>query len=237
MLKVDFHTHTADDPADRIPYTTHALIERAAAHGYDALAITLHDAQLDLSPFERTARACNVVLLPGIERTIAGRHVLLINFSRAAESVCSFDDLARLKACEQGLVIAPHPYFPIGTALRDLAEPHAHLFDAVEVNAMFTRAIDFNERARAFAAAHGLPLVGNGDIHRLEQLDTTYALVDAARNAADICAAVIAGRVRVEAQPLTITKAARIMTDLVVTSVVPRRNSRRSSDTPALSRS
>ena len=168
MLKVDFHTHTADDPADRIPYTTHALIERAAEHGYDALAITLHDAQL-------------------------------------------------------------------GTTLRDLAEPHAHIFDAVEVNAMFTRAIDFNARARAFAAAHRLPLVGNGDIHRLEQLDTTYSLVDAARNAADICAAVIAGRVRVEARPLTMTKAVRIMTDLVVTSVVPRRNSRRSPDTPALS--
>ena len=157
----------------------------------------------------------------GIERTIDGRHVLLINFSRAAEAVCSFDDLARLKACEQGLVIAPHPYFPIGTALRDLAEPHAALFDAVEVNAMFTPAIDFNERARAFAAAHHLPLVGDGDIHRLEQLGTTYSLVDAERNAADICAAVIAGRLRVEARPLSMTKAVRTLLSACTRTSLP----------------
>ena len=34
MLKIDFHTHTADDPHDRIPYTTEQLIDRAAVLGY-----------------------------------------------------------------------------------------------------------------------------------------------------------------------------------------------------------
>ena len=128
--------------------------------------------------------------------------------------------------------IGPELFVPLAV-LRTEELLAAHRFDGADQ--YFTRAIDFNARARAFAAAHGLPLVGNGDIHRLEQLDTTYSLVDANRDAADICAAVIAGRVRVEAQPLTMTKAVRIMTDLVVTSVVPRRNSRRSPDTPALS--
>ena len=47
MMKVDLHTHSADDPSDRIAYTTHELIDRAAVLGFDALAITLHDKQLD----------------------------------------------------------------------------------------------------------------------------------------------------------------------------------------------
>ena len=47
MLKVDLHLHTADDPIDRISYSSTALIDRAARLGFDALAITLHDCQLD----------------------------------------------------------------------------------------------------------------------------------------------------------------------------------------------
>ena len=80
MLKVDLHIHTSDDPIDRIPYSTFELIDRAAALGYDALAITLHDVQLDVTPFNASAAARGIVLIPGIERTVEGRHVLLLNF-------------------------------------------------------------------------------------------------------------------------------------------------------------
>ena len=38
MLKVDLHTHTADDPHDYISHTPHQLIDRAADLDYDALA-------------------------------------------------------------------------------------------------------------------------------------------------------------------------------------------------------
>jgi len=41
MLKVELHTHTADDPVDAIPHTTHQLIDHAAALGYDALMVTV----------------------------------------------------------------------------------------------------------------------------------------------------------------------------------------------------
>ncbi len=51
MLKVELHTHTADDPYDDVPHSTIELIDRAATLGYDALAVTLHDRQLDVRPF------------------------------------------------------------------------------------------------------------------------------------------------------------------------------------------
>ena len=66
---------------------------------------------------------------------------------------------------------------------------------------MFTSAIDFNRAAVRWAHEHGKPLVGNGDVHRLEQLGTTFSLVDAEPCADAICDAVRAGRVRVEARP------------------------------------
>ena len=79
MIKVELHAHTAGDPEDRIPYTAEALIAAAAAHGYGALAITLHDAFLDPAPLADVARRHGVRLLRGVERTLDGAHVLLIN--------------------------------------------------------------------------------------------------------------------------------------------------------------
>src|SRR5437868_4589505 len=134
MLKVDLHTHTSEDPQDRIPYSTYDLIDRATTLGYAALAVTLHDRQLDPVAYEAYAATRGIVLIPGIERTIEGRHVLLLNYSAESELVQSFSDLADLRAREQGLVIAPHPYFPASCALLRRLDQHSDLFDAVEYN-------------------------------------------------------------------------------------------------------
>ena len=222
MLKVELHTHTADDPADLIPYQTHELIDRAAELGFDCLAITLHDRQLDIERFRAYAAVRRVVLIAGIERTIEGRHVLLLNYSRAAESIGSFEALASLRRRERGLVVAPHPFFPSFSALHGALTRYAHLFDAVEWNGMFTRTMNFNVPAERWARRHGKPIVGNGDVHRLEQLGTTYSLVDADRDPAAICEAIAAGRVRVVATPHSTFTAARLMADLVASSLLPR---------------
>jgi predicted metal-dependent phosphoesterase TrpH len=211
VVKVELHSHTADDPADYIPHSAHQLIDRAAQLGYGALAITLHDRQLDIQPLADYAEQLGVTLIPGIERTIEGKHVLLLNFSRASEAVETFEDLAQLRASERGLVVAPHPYFPSSSCLGKRLESRAGLFDAVEYNAMFTAALNFNTRAEQWAARHGKPMVGNGDVHRLRQLGSTYSLVDAPRTADAICDAIRCGRVRVEATPLSVLTAARLM--------------------------
>jgi predicted metal-dependent phosphoesterase TrpH len=222
MLKVELHTHTADDPSDRIPYSTCDLIDRAAELRFDALAVTLHDRQLDPASFKAYARARGITLIPGVERTIDGRHVLLLNFSRAAESVLSFEQLARLKQREGGLVVAPHPFFPAGSALRGYMNRYADLFDAVEYNAMFTSVVNFNVLGERWARRHGKPMIGNGDVHRLEMLGTTYSLIDAQPDADAICAAIAAGRLQVVAQPLSTFTAGRLMADLLLDCVRPR---------------
>jgi len=193
--------------------------------GFDALAVTLHDAQLDLEPYRAQAERHGIVLIRGTERTIEGKHVLLLNFSAATERVQTFADLARLKAAERGgLVIAPHPFFPAGSALRGWMHTHHQLFDAIEWNAMFTPRININVPARRWAQKHGKPMVGNGDVHRLEMLGSTYSLIDAEPTPAAICKAIAEGRVRLVARPLSIFTAMRIMGDLYLTGLLPRPN-------------
>jgi len=211
MLKVELHSHTVDDPIDRIPHTVTQLIDRAIALDYHALAITLHERQLDIRPFAAYAAERGLVLIPGIERSIQGRHVLLLNFRSGAEGVRTFDDLAQLKRRLPGLVVAPHPFFPAGTCLGGDLDRYPTLFDAVECNAMFTASVNFNRRAERWAARYNKPMVGNCDVHRLRQLGTTFSLIDAAPDPDDICAAIVAGRVRVESRPLTWQKAAGIV--------------------------
>ena len=220
MLKLELHTHTSDDPVDRIPHTLPQLIDRASALGYHALAVTLHDRQFDVRPFAGYAADRGIVLIAGIERTIEGRHALLLNFRKGAQDVRTFDDLARLKQREPGLVVAPHPFFPAQSCLGQLLDRHASLFDAVERNAMFTASVDFNRRAEQWAMRNGKPIVGNCDVHRLYQLGTTYSMVDAEPHPDSICAGIAAGRVRVESRALNWFEVARTLGTLAASDVV-----------------
>jgi predicted metal-dependent phosphoesterase TrpH len=163
-----------------------------------------------------------VTLITGVERTIEGKHVLLLNFRHCSEGVQSFDDLRALKRHDPGgLVIAPHPFFPGSTCLRAQMDRHADLFDAVEYNAMFTASLNFNDAAERWARAHRKPMVGNGDIHRLRQFGTTYSLVDAEPRADAICEAIRAGRVEVRATPRSWASAIGLMADLKIAEVLP----------------
>src|SRR3954470_14339244 len=139
-LKFDFHMHTLDDPCDHhVFHTVYELVDKAASLGYGALSITLHTRQFESETATRYARERGVLLIPGVEQDVEGCHVLLINFPKAAaEAVSTFEDLKRLKAEAAGagdretLVIAPHPFFPSGVALKEAFWQHCGLFDAVE---------------------------------------------------------------------------------------------------------
>jgi len=224
VLKTELHAHTDADPADRIAHTTCQLVDRAAALGYGALAITLHDRYFDPTVDAAYARERDVVLLSGIECTIARRHILLINFPPECADVRSFDDIARLKARSAGLVVAPHAFYPIPSAIGGLLDRHASLIDAVEINAMFTRGLDFNRRAIRWAHANDKPLVGNTDLHLLEQMGTTYSLVDADPDPDALCEAIREGRVDVCAEPLSLLRAGQLFSRMCWGGIIGRLN-------------
>jgi predicted metal-dependent phosphoesterase TrpH len=214
VLKVDLHLHSAEDPEDDIVYDAQTLVGRARDLGFDALAITLHNRQLADARLFDYAEDVGVTLIPGIERSIEGRHVLLLNFPPAAEDVKSFADLALLKSRTNGIVIAPHPFFPHPSSLQEHLDAHADLFDAVEWSYFWTRGINFNAKAARWAASHGRPLVGNSDLHDMRQFGRTCSLVFGERSADGVCHAIREGRVSLQTTPAPKSELARVVTGM-----------------------
>lgn len=212
VLKVDLHLHTAEDPEDVIPYDARFLVDRAHERGFDALAITLHNRQFADARLTAYAEDLGITLIPGVEKTVEGCHLLLLNFPQAAEAVQTFRDVAALKQGNaDGIVIAPHPFFPhfssLGARLRDCAP----LVDAVEWSYFWTPSVNFNARAARWAAAHGKPVVGSSDLHDIRQLGRTCSLVFAERGADAICRAIREGRVSLQTTPATAGELARVV--------------------------
>ena len=222
MLKLELHAHTDADPLDAIPHSTRQLIDRAAALGYGGLAITLHNRYFDPAEDGEYARDRGVVLIPGIERSIDHRHVLLLNFPPACAEVRTFAEIAALKSRSNGLVVAPHPFYPIHSALGPRLDRHLDVFDAVEVNSMYTRFVNYNERAIRWARVNRKPLVGNTDLHLLEQLGTTFTLVEAQPDADAICDAIRRGRAEIRTEPLSTLRAGWIFSRMLALGLVGR---------------
>jgi predicted metal-dependent phosphoesterase TrpH len=218
MLKVDFHVHTSADPVDNLPLDIVETIENAAGYGYDAIALTHHEAYYqDSAAAREAAERTGVLLIPGIEATVDnGAHVLVVNCGSEIEGVTSLAELARIKQPHH-LVIAPHPYYP-GPSLGDtLMDEWVDLFDAVEWSYFWnSMTIKANWKAKEFAAKHGKVLLGTGDVHLADQMNHTFALVEAEKSVDSIIEAVRAGRVGLVTEPLPTSYMASILMRMVV---------------------
>lgn len=197
MLKIDLHMHTNEDPQDTfIKHSSKQLIDHFASLGYDAIAITCHDAVIHRTELAEYAQKKGILLIPGCERTIEGRHTLLYNFTqKETEKIKTFEDLRKIKK-KHHLVIAPHPFFPHGASLREKLAENADLFDAVECSQFYTENMNFNKKALWFAHTRNMPVVGNSDTHMLWHTNgTTYSLVEAEKTTAGVVDAIKSGKV------------------------------------------
>ena len=202
LLKADFHIHTREDPHDFIRYTAVELLEEAARQGFDVLALTCHNKRIHSEQLHRKAEDLGILLIPGVEAAIQGKHTLLLDMPYARLKVRTFDHVRALKR-DGGLVIAPHPFFPAPKCLKGKLRENLDLFDAIEFSHFYTQTLDFNRKAVEYARKMELPLVGTSDCHRLWQLGTTYTIVDAAaKTIPAVFAAIRAGHVRVVTAPL-----------------------------------
>ncbi len=223
-LKADFHIHTAEDQKDLVRYSALELIDMAREKGFSCLAITNHDICTWTEYLRDYAKERGICLLPGMEATIQGRHVLLINFDfRNLPSISTFEDLYRIRR-QDALIIAPHPFYPSLVALRKKFIKHIGLFDAAEWSHFFCKRINFNIKMEKTSKRAGLPIIGTSDAHQRKQFDTTYTLVDAETpEPGAVVQAVRRGRVEVVTRPLPLLRLLEINVKMALRNKIIKR--------------
>jgi len=203
-LKIDFHIHTREDTDNVIDYTAFDLIDRAASLDFDAISITNHDVQIYGNKLKSYAEKKDLILFPGMERSINHKHVLLINFSDR-QLFNTYNEI-QLAKTEENLVIAPHPFFPGMQSLGQDMYQHPELFDAVEFCHFYCPQFNFNREAIRFSKKYHLPLVAGSDAHVQEQFGRCYSLVKSEKNQFAIIQAIKAGDVQVVSSPLQLSQ-------------------------------
>ena len=108
-LRADLHVHTREGEA-QITYDAREIIARAAREGYGVLAITNHDTITFSDELAAYAKDHDILLIPGVEATVEGRHVLVYNADVDADKLRTFADLRRYRTPDW-LIAAPHPFF------------------------------------------------------------------------------------------------------------------------------
>ncbi len=199
-LKSDLHLHTAEDPLDRIRYSSKDLISKAADEGFDVISITNHHQMTFNQDLFSYAQEKGILLIPGVELTIRRRHVLVLN-PPPFKTCSDFPSLSKLRRPET-LIIAPHPYFPGTYSLNGYLLRYMHLFDALEYCHFYSPIINFNQKAVEVCRRYGFPLIGNSDSHFLSQLGTTYSLIYAEKNLEAVFSAIRQNKVKVATRPL-----------------------------------
>lgn len=179
-IKADLHLHTAEDPLDEVDYTALELLERAAALGYDVLAVTLHDKVFDDERAFARARELGILLIPAAELRIQGADTVLLNLTaREAAGIKTFDDVRRLRAArgDSLLVFAPHPFYQFGGSIGSRIESCLDCFDAIEFCHFHVPVFDPNAAAARLAKRNGKPLLATSDAHRRRFFGENYSLL------------------------------------------------------------
>lgn len=209
-LKAELHSHCSLDPRDyRVcRYTPEELINTAAKHGYEILAITCHNMDIWTEDLSDYARNQGITLIPGMEATTEQtRHILTYNFHTGSENLNTLKKIHE-RSTEDTLVIAPHSFFPGPSCLGGLLEKNLHIFDAIECSGFQVRGVDFNRKSIALAEKAEKPLVACSDVHFLWQLGRTVTWIYAEPNVRSILNSIKQGLVRIEMSPLTWFEAA-----------------------------
>ena len=205
QLRIEIHSHTNYDPQDLIEHSAEELIDEVARQGIDVLAITCHRALQWSSQLKTYAEAAGVLLIPAVEASIEGKDVLIYGLDRFTHPM-TFDELRELRRQNPMiLTVAPHPFYPSSSCLRQRLFLHQDCFDAIEYCHFYTRWVNFNDKAVEAARRLNKPLVGTSDIHFLAQVGKTTSTVEVSEKSfAAVSAAIKAGQLELQTNPLSL---------------------------------
>lgn len=202
-LKCDLHLHTNEDPKDKfITHSPQELIDHASNLGFNVLAITLHEKNGYRKKLIDYAKTKDILLIPGCEANIEGKHVLLYNFSdEEIKKIKKIQDIKKFKK-KNNLVIAPHSYYFTKSCLREKLDNNIEVFDAIEYCHFYHKFFSFNKKAVQMAKKYSKPLIGTSDCHRMWQMGHTYTLINSKKTVKDIIQAIKQNKVQLKTKPL-----------------------------------
>ncbi|RDI72187.1 CehA/McbA family metallohydrolase [Halopelagius longus] len=203
-LRFDPHVHSEGSYDCETP--VEAILERAAAAGLDAVAVTDHDEIDESLRAAELAPVYGLVGIPGVEVSTAEGHLLALGVESVPETGRSLAETARRVADAGGVSVVPHPFQRSRHGARRRAIDGAAV-DAVEVYNAHTLTGLRNGQARSYADARSIPGVGGSDAHGPALVGRAYTVVGVPRGKeADpeaVLDAVAAGRTAVRGERTT----------------------------------
>jgi hypothetical protein len=173
---VDLHCHTN---ASFDSLASPAAVARAAAsRGLTHLAVTDHD-RIDGALRARDAAPDGLTIIVGEEIRTADGDLIALFLERAVAPGQSLAETIAAVREQGGLVGIPHPFdrFRGSLGREERLAGFRGLIDWVEVHNARVVGGSANERAAAFARAHGLPGVAVSDAHTTLEVGVAYTAV------------------------------------------------------------
>lgn len=176
--KACLHLHIKGDPTDNISYSFSDVIQKAVAEDFKIIAVTAHDKIMYSEEMQTLATQNGILLIPGIEKTIEGKHVVILNCHQSADQIESFTQLQAYKlAHAESFILAVHPFFYMPNCLKDKLEQHIQLFDGIELNYFYNKYLNPNLRALKIAKKYNKPVIGTSDVHLIEYFSNTFTSI------------------------------------------------------------
>jgi hypothetical protein len=174
ILDIDLQTHTRfSQECGWVPPET--LIRRAKRVGLDGVAITDHNTMDGIDP-ARLAADDGFLIIPAEEIDTTEGQIIGLFLTEPIDPWQPPAEVLNTIHRQGGLALVPHPFDNLRDGLETI-ESHVDRIDAVEV--LNSRCIrdSYNDRARAFAEANGLPMTGGSDAHFARELGRAYTRV------------------------------------------------------------
>ncbi|MFQ5759003.1 MAG: PHP domain-containing protein [Candidatus Bathyarchaeia archaeon] len=186
VLKIDLHVHTCYS-SDGIT-TPREVAAYSKRRGLDGVAITDHDT---VDGALRLLRKTDLIIIPGVEITTSGGHILAFNITKSIPSNLRPSETIQRIHEAGGIAAVAHPV----TLIRGWRSTDTILnFDAVEVINSSTFPFSLSTHlSRKLAVRLNLPQIAGSDAHYGPEIGFAYTLIDADPEVDEIVQAIKGG--------------------------------------------